>query len=155
LWERAAETGDFPAAFNAGLYHDHAAEKRDQPENPAKAARFYRIASAKGHVPASTNLGLLLLCRPELAASLDEDQAFLKLSYDHGDAKAGEALKFLERRLDHVMSDLDNGRIPGERTLEVQEMTRAMAGSAKAADLFIERSQTTTALSRCRGGCVR
>jgi hypothetical protein len=44
------------------------------------------------------------------------------------------------------MSDLDNNRIPGERTLEVQEMTRAMAGSAKAADLFIERSQTTTAL---------
>jgi TPR repeat protein len=92
LWERVAETGDFRAAFNAGLYHDHAAEKRDQPANPAKAARFYRIASAKGHVPASTNLGLLLLCRPQLAASLDEGQAFLKLSYDHGDAKLARPL---------------------------------------------------------------
>jgi TPR repeat protein len=59
LWERAAETGDIPAAFIAGLYRDHATEKRDQPANPAKAARFYRIAAAKGHVPASSNLGLL------------------------------------------------------------------------------------------------
>jgi len=79
----------------------------------------------------STNPGPLLLRHPELAASLDEGQAFLKFSYDHGDAKAYDALKFLERRLDHVMSDSDNGRIPDERILEVQKTMRAITGDAK------------------------
>ena len=114
MW--AAETSGIPATFNAGLYRKHAAEKRDQ---PAKSARFYRLVAGQGHVPASTNPGFFLLCHPELAVSLDEGQAFPKFSYDHGDAKAYEALKFLERRLDHVMSDSDNGR--DERILEVQK----------------------------------
>jgi hypothetical protein len=62
------------------------------------------------------------LSHPKLAASLDEGQALLKFSYDHADVKAYDALKFAERRLDHVMSDSDRGRIPDERIiLEVQK----------------------------------
>ncbi|MFL9911771.1 hypothetical protein [Paraburkholderia sp. RL17-337-BIB-A] len=65
----------------------------------------------------STNPGSLLLCQLELTVALDGGQAFLKFSYDHGDAKAYDAIKFLERWLDQVISDSDNSRIPDEQIL--------------------------------------
>jgi hypothetical protein len=123
LWERAAEGGDAEAGFNAGLCHQ---QGRGVPQNLERAVHFYRLAADIGHVPASTNLGLVLLSRPDLSGSLEEAEARLGYSAKKGDTHAIAALEEFNRLLDRRMRDFDAGRLPPVQVREVQEMMREL-----------------------------
>lgn len=106
LWEEAAALGDMEATFNVGLSYDEILEpghKRAVAVNVEKSAMYYRRAAKGGHVPAATNLGLLLYRHHHLEISLGEGLSWLEFAAERGDQKAVSFLKEFERQVDKFM----------------------------------------------------
>ncbi|MBC8737303.1 sel1 repeat family protein [Paraburkholderia sp. UCT31] len=99
MWERAATEGDVEAAFNAGLYHEGRGKLGNtEAFDPAKAAKYYRMGATQSHLPSATNLGLLILRRPDLSVEQNEALKWLEFAAEQGDLPALEALDRLRMR---------------------------------------------------------
>lgn len=101
LWEQMALEGDANAAFNVALYTDpNAPADRKMPADAAKSATFYRMAAKQGHVPAASNLGVLLLSRKELGLHIMEGYEWLQFAAERGDPTAQDYLRHLDKAVD-------------------------------------------------------
>jgi cell division septation protein DedD len=80
-WQGPAAAGDADAMFNMGQAYKLG---RGVPADPAQARDWYRKAAAKGHLPAQTNLGILLFQSGEKA----EAMRWLKSAADRGEPRA-------------------------------------------------------------------
>lgn len=80
-WQAPAAAGDADAMFNLGQAYKLG---RGVPADPALAREWYRRAAAKGHLPAQTNLGILLF----QAGEKPEAMRWLKTAADRGEARA-------------------------------------------------------------------
>ncbi len=80
-WQGPATAGDADAMFNLGQAYKLG---RGVPADPALAREWYRRAATKGHLPAQTNLGILLF----QAGEKPEAIRWLKTAADRGEARA-------------------------------------------------------------------
>jgi TPR repeat protein len=97
LYERAAQEGYVEAHFTLGCYyHGRLPTKRLRDVDLCTAAIYYRNAAEKGHLQASTNLGILEATFSFPDAIPRQGILRLKNSVARGDEKAAEALKQLE-----------------------------------------------------------
>jgi hypothetical protein len=97
MYEEAAELGFAPAAYNAALYFDGqlGSHSRFKPD-ASKAARYYKIASDKGEVKATTNLGILHLFEAVDGFDKEYGRKLLRSAVAQGDQTAREALVMYE-----------------------------------------------------------
>ncbi|MDP2063699.1 MAG: sel1 repeat family protein [Phaeovulum sp.] len=84
-WAPLAAAGDREAQFRLGILLEYG---RGVPQDPAEAARLYRLAAAQGHVLAQRNLATLLHLGRVLARDPVRAQIWARIAADAGDSAA-------------------------------------------------------------------
>jgi len=132
-WIAAAAQGSSDAAFNAALTlsgrHKY---RRVDPANPdiRQAVALYRQAAKAGHMPAATNLGLLIHGEATLEAEPGEAVRWLTLAASNGDHQAKMFLRLASKAVRPSARDgfIDLDNLEPEEMVVVQDLLLRMLG---------------------------
>lgn len=96
MYVEAAELGFADGAYNAGLYFEGKLSSLTDQIDTDRAAKYYKIASDRGHLCAMTNLGILHTFKGFASCDQELGLKLLRMAATEGDTAAKQALAMYE-----------------------------------------------------------